>query len=61
MVERLPRMRDQGSIPGQNRPKSLKQVVSAPTYNARQQEGLSRVLGDDHYKRMPRVTVGVAR
>ena len=22
---------------------------------------LSRVFGDDHYKRMPRVTVGVAR
>ena len=22
---------------------------------------VSRVLGDDHYKRMPRVTVGVAR
>ena len=29
---------DQGSIPDQNRPKTLKQVVSAPQSNARQQE-----------------------
>ena len=52
---------DQGSIPGQNRPNSLKQVVMAPQPNARQQEWVLRVLRDDHYKRMPRVTVGVAR
>ena len=39
--------------------KSLKQVVNAPLPNARQQ--VSRVLGDDHYKRMPCVKVGVAR
>ena len=28
---------------------------------ARQQVWVSRVLGDDNYKRIPRVTVGVAR
>ena len=34
---------------------------TAPLPNARQLVWVSRVLGDDHYKRMPRVTVGVAR
>ena len=33
------------------------QVVTVPLPNAR----VSRVLRDDHYKRMSRVTVGVAR
>ena len=42
-----------------DRHKSLKQVVNAPLPNARQQ--VSRVFGDNHYKRMPCVTVGVAR
>ena len=46
-----------GSIPGRNRPNSLKQVVSTPTPSARQQVRVSRVLGDDHYKRMTRVRV----
>ena len=35
-----------------DRPKLLKQVVKAPLPNARQQVSVSRVLGDDHYKRM---------
>ena len=49
------------SILGRDIPKSFKQVVTGPLPNARQQVRLSRVLGDDHYKRMTRVTVGVAR
>ena len=39
---------DRGSIPSQERPKSLKQVVTAPL----QQLRVSRVLGDDHDKRI---------
>ena len=35
--------------------------MTAPLPNARQQVRVSRVLGDDHYKRIPRVTVDVAR
>ena len=35
--------------------------MTAPLSNARQLVWVSRVLGDDHYKRIPRVTVGVAR
>ena len=42
-------------------PKLRKQVVTCPLLNARQQVWVSHVLGDDHYKRKPRVTVGVAR
>ena len=42
------------------KPMSLKQVVTAPLLNALQQVRVSRVLGDDHYKRMPRVTEFVA-
>ena len=45
---------------GRNAPNSFKQVVTAPLPNARQQEWMSRVLGDDHYKGWARVTVGVA-
>ena len=41
--------------------KFLKQVVIVTLPIARQPSVVSRVLGDDHYKRMPRVTVGVAR
>ena len=40
---------------------SLKQVLTAPLFKARQQVWVSRVLGDDHYKWMSRVTVGVTR
>ena len=36
--------------PGSDRPKSLEQVVTAPLPN-----------GDDHYNRLARVTVDVAR
>ena len=43
-----------------DRPKSLKQVVTAPLLNARQQMWVSWVLGDDHYKGLAHVTVGVA-
>ena len=39
---------------------SLKQVVTAPLPNAWHKVSVSRVLGDDHYKRMSRVTGGVA-
>ena len=52
---------DWGSIPSCDRPKSLKKVVSAPLPSAWQQVRVSRVLGDDHYKRMTRVTACVAR
>ena len=52
---------DQGSIPDRDKFKSLKQVVTAPLLNARQYVCVSRVLGDDYYKRMPRVTVGLVR
>ena len=53
---------DRGSIPSRDRPKSLKQVVTAPLPNAWQPVWVSRVLGDDHdYKRLARVAVGVAR
>ena len=38
---------------------SLKQAVTAPLLNARQQVWVSRVLKDDHYKGIPHVTVGV--
>ena len=38
----------------------LKQVVTAPLPNARQQVRVSRVLGDDHYKGLVHITVGVA-
>ena len=48
-----------GSNPERLRPKSLKQVVTAPLLNA-QQQVLSRVLGDDQFTWMSRVTVRVA-
>ena len=41
-------------------PKSLKHVVTASLLNARQQVRVSRVLEDDHNKRMTSATVGVA-
>ena len=57
-----PRKRKVGcSNPRRDRPKSLKQVVTAPLPNAQHQVWVSRVLRDDHYKRIPRDTVGVAR
>ena len=48
-------------IHGQGSPKMLKRVETAPLPNARQQVLVSRVLEDDHYKGLDRVTVGVAR
>ena len=38
-----------------------KQGETAPLPNTRHWMRVSRVLEDDHYKRMPRVTVDVAR
>ena len=53
---------DQGSIPVHDIPKSLQQVVVAPLPGARQQVSVTYVLGDNKYnKRMPRVTVDMAR
>ena len=60
----IPHAEDRGSIPGRNRPKSLKQLVTAvtATHSATgASELVSRVTGDGHYKRMFRVTLGVAR
>ena len=48
-------------VPVLARPKSKKQVVTAPLLNAQQYLRVSRVLKDDHYERMSCVTVGVAR
>ena len=53
LVERSPSMREIGVL--------LKQVVTTPLSNARQQVLVSRFLGDDHYKELTRVTVGVER
>ena len=50
---------NKGSIPVGHKPKSLKQLATAPLPKAQQQ--VTRVLGDDHYKGLARVTVGVAR
>ena len=61
-LERSPRKQEvECSNPSRDRPKSLKQAVTVPLPNARHEVWVSRVLGDDRYKRMPRVTVGVAR
>ena len=58
-LERSPRMQKVVcSNPSRNKSKSQKQVVTAPLLINRQQVWVSR---DDHYKRMSRVTVGVAR
>ena len=35
--------------------------LTAPLLNARKQVWVSQVLGDDHYKGLARITVGVAR
>ena len=48
---------DRGSIHGRNVYKSLKQVVTAPLPNARHYVRVSRVLVDEHFKRVPSVTV----
>ena len=50
----------QGSIPGRDRPKSLKQVVTSPVPNAGQQVWESLVLVDGHHKPKTCVTVVVA-
>ena len=55
------RLGDRGSIPGRDRPMSFKQVVTDPLSSAQQQVRVSWVLGDGHFKRMTRVTVGVSR
>ena len=61
-LERSPLKRKVGcSNPSFNRPKSLKQVVTAPLTNTRHSVWVSRVLTDDHYIRMTRFTLGVAR
>ena len=62
-LKRLPRMWKIGcSNPSSDRPKLLKQVVTAPLLNARQQVWVPRILGDDHYRRIiPCHTVSVAR
>ena len=61
-LERSPRKRKFGcSNPSRDRPKSLNRKVTAPLPNARNWVVVSRVLGDDHYERMLRVTVVVAR
>ena len=52
---------DRSSIPGRDRPKSLEQVVTDPLANARQKVWVSWVFGDDNFKQMQSVTVGVAR
>ena len=49
-----------GSIHGRDRPKSLKQVMIAQ-WQTLGNRCVSRVLGDDQYKRFAHVTVGVAR
>ena len=45
----------------QPRPKSLKQGDTFPLLNAQRQVGVTRVLGDYHYKEIPRVELGVTR
>ena len=52
---------EQGSIPGRDKPKSVKQVVTAPLPNARQQVWVSWILEDGQFKGLAHVTVGVAR
>ena len=50
-LERWPRKRKVGcSNLSRDRPKSLKQLVTAPLPNARQKVRMSPVLGDDHKK-----------
>ena len=48
------------AYPSRNRPKSFKHVVAALLPNAWQWVWVSRVLGDDYYKQMTPVTVGLA-
>ena len=61
-LERSPPKRKVGcSNPSRDRPKSLKQVVTAPLPNTHHLMWVSRVLRDDHHKQIPRVTVSVAR
>ena len=53
-----PRKRKVGcSNPSRDIPKSLKQAVTAPLPSAGHLVWMSRVLGDDHYKRIPRGTL----
>ena len=65
LLERSPRKRKvECSNSSSYRPNSYKTgtfILTAPLLNAPQLVWLSRFLGDDHYKRMSRVTVGVGR
>ena len=49
------------SIPGRERSKSLKQVVTAPLLNGLLKVRVSLVIGDDKYIRLAHVTIGGAR
>ena len=49
------------SVPRRDSPGLLKQVVTAPLPNAGQHQWMLWVIGNDHYKRMSHVTVGVMR
>ena len=67
-VERSPRMRVIGvrfivatDLHVSRKNRQTQQVVTAPLPNARQKVWVSRVLGDDLYKQMPRVRVDRAR
>lgn len=44
-----------------DKPTSLKQGITAPLLNAQQPVWVSQVLRDDHNKRIPSVTIGLAR
>ena len=48
-------------VPHRDSPTLLKQAVTAPLPNAEQQQWVLRVIGNDHYKRMSQVIVGVIR
>ena len=48
----------QGDWVIESQPRQTLVVKTGPLPNARQQLGVSWVLGEDHYKRISRVTVG---
>ena len=58
---RLARGRLGVRIPSTDRLNSSEHIVTGPLPNAQPLVCVSLVLGDEHYKRMSRVTVGVAR
>ena len=61
VIEPRSHVGDRGSITGRDKPKSLNQVVTAPLPNAEQQVRVSRIQGDDRYKRKFPVKESVAR